>query len=99
MHHTLSKRQRVVCCIIPICAAVFYIGFYIYTVRAEWGAKEGDRPPIPLWFQNVSRDAILFPFGFVPGFVGIWVFILNIMFWSALSVIIYVLFSRRKVAA
>jgi hypothetical protein len=97
MHHRLSKRQRVFCCIIAFCAAVFYIGFYFYTVGAEWAAKEGDRPPIPVWFQNFSRDVILFPFGLVPVLVG-WAFILNTLFWSASSVLIYVLFCRRKVA-
>jgi hypothetical protein len=99
MHQTLSKRQRVVCCIIAFCVAALYVGFYFYMVGAEWAAKEGDRPPIPVWFENFSRDLILFPFGFVPAFVGIWSFTLNILFWSTGSVAIYVFLCRRKAVA
>jgi hypothetical protein len=96
MHHKLSTRQRVVCCIIAFCTAIFYVGLYFYTCRAEWQAHEGDRPPIPLWFQNGIRDLFLFPFGFLPALYVHWIFILNILFWSAASVLIYVLLCRRK---
>jgi hypothetical protein len=99
MHQELSKRQRVVCCIIAFCASAAYVGAFLVYIRTTWGRKEGDFQPVPSWADDFSSDLILFPFGFVPAFDGIWVLIANILFWSALSVMIYVLFCRRKVAA
>jgi hypothetical protein len=66
-------------------------------VRTAWGRHEGDFQPVPSWVEHYSRDLIIFPFGFVPALGGI-AFILNILFWSTASVLIYVLFCRRKVA-
>ena len=99
MRQKLTKRQLVVCGIIAVCAAAAYVGAFLVYVRRAWGRKEGDFQPVPSWVEHLSSDFILFPFGFVPVFDGIWVLIANILFWSALSVMIYVLFCRRKVAA
>jgi hypothetical protein len=99
MSKKLSFRQRIVCCAVALSCAVIYVGFYYYTIGQEWAAKEGDRPPIPHWFDILSSDLTLFPFGFMPAIRGINSFVLNIIFWSGVGVVCYLLFCRRKAVA
>ena len=98
----LTKRQRIVCCIIAFCAAVAYVGAFLYYARTAWGRHDGDLPPVSSWVESFGRDLILFPFGLLPGLAPVFgsiIFFLNISFWSTASVLVYVLFCRRKNAA
>ena len=78
MRQKLTKRQRVVCGIIAVCAAAAYVGAFLVYVRTAWGRKEGDFQPVPSWVEHFSSYLIIFPFGFIPALGG-WVFILNIL--------------------
>jgi hypothetical protein len=99
MHHKFTNRQRVICGIIAFCAAVAYICFCMATISLAWQRKEGDIPAVSSWLVNLCFDLSVFPFGYIPGIDGIWMLILNALFWSTVSALIYVLFCRRKVAA
>ena len=95
----LTKRQRVVCCIIAFCTTVAYVGAFLYYARTAWGRHDGDPPSVSSWVESLGRDVILFPFGLVPGLASVFggiIFFLNISFWSTASVFVYVLFCRRK---
>ncbi len=99
MHRKMSNRQRIVCGMIVICTAAFYLGFCLYAVGGAWQRKEGDLPPVAPWRQDGSLFLVSFPFGFVPGLDNILLApILNALLWSTVTGVIYAHLSRRKVA-
>lgn len=105
LNRELSMRQRVFCGLVSFLTALIYVNVVWFVFK--YGlllhlkfdqALEYDRPIITLQLLDICYYLTLFPFGYVP-YLNQFAVLLNMLFWSILSGVIYASFTRRKAIA